>query len=168
MHARRLLLLVLLAMPSTAEGQRLAPPVFAPAAPVVPRLAMAATAVPRIRERPEPTTGDVILGSLLGGIGTCWLPAYVASRFHATPCEDCGLEEGIYGGAMGFGLGASVGAHLANRRQRSFLTSALLTTAIGAAGALAALESDQAELLLAVPIAQVATAVAIERRGRRH
>jgi hypothetical protein len=72
-----------------------------------------------------------VLGSLLAGVCTAWVGAYVGSRFRDTPCEDCGVEGGIYGAAL------------------------------------AAIEMEQWEVLLAVPVAQIASAVAIHRRARR-
>jgi hypothetical protein len=75
--------------------------------------------------------------------------------------------EGLYGAALGFGLGASGGAHLANHAAGPFGKSALITMAVGAVGVATAVATDQWEILLAVPVAQVASAVAIERGRRR-
>ena len=161
------LLLVPVLLPSLATAQRLAPPAFPSfeaaafsSTPPAHRAALTAD------DEESASEGELILGSLLGGLGTFWLGAYLGSRFHGTPCDYCGLEEGLYGAAMGFGLGAAVGAHFANDREGRFGPSALAGMAIGAAGVLAAIETDTWEILLAIPIAQIASAVTIERRAR--
>jgi hypothetical protein len=161
------LLLVPVLMPPPAAAQRLVPPAF-PSLEAAAFSSSPAThrwAVPSDDEEPA-SDGELIVGSLLGGLGTFWLGAYLGSRFHGTPCEDCGLEEGLYGAALGFGLGAATGAHFANDREGRFGPSALAGMAIGAAGVLAAIETDTWEILLAIPIAQIASAVMIERRAR--
>ena len=161
------MLVCLLALPGQgAAAQRLAPDPFpsldAPGAPTPALRHRADTLVPDRR----PTDAELILPSLLGGIGTFWLTAYLGAQFEDSPCDSCGLTGGLFGAAMGFGLGSAAGAHLANGRRGSLGTSALVGVAIGAAGTLAAIETDRWEILLAIPIAQIASAITIERRHR--
>ena len=169
-----LMIFLLLVLPHAAAAQRVAPPAFPSfeaASGESRELESPAPADGRAASRNAQTrrrsAGDLILPSLLGGIGTFWLTAYLGSRLHDTPCEDCGLEEGLYGAAMGFGIGAAAGAHLANKREGPFGKAALVGMAIGVAGTLAAVETDEWRILLAIPIAQIASAIAIERGQRR-
>ena len=160
------LLLLSSVLPPAAAAQRLAPPAF-------PSLNAPALDSRDLRRRTAfpggdaPSDTDLILPSFFGGIGTFWLGAYIGSRFRSTPCEDCGLVEGLYGAAIGFGLGAAAGAHLANHREGPFGKSALIGMAIGAAGTAAAIAGDEWKLLLAIPIVQIASAITVERSARR-
>jgi hypothetical protein len=160
------LLLISLALPPSVAAQRVVPAAF-PSFQAPPLDSSEPARLRAVSAEEGASEGQVIMGSLFGGLGTFWLTAYLASRLHGTPCEDCGLEEGLYGAAMGFGLGAALGAHLANHREGPFGKSALIGMAIGAVGTLAAIESDEWRLLLAVPVAQIASAVALERRAQR-
>ena len=163
-----ILLLGLLASPRSAVAQRIAPPAFpsldTPSAEA-PGLANRQL-VPRSDDEYS-STSTLGFGGLLGAVGGFWAGGYLGSQFRSSPCEDCGLEGARYGAARGVGLGASTGVHLANHRRGSFGKSALVTLAIGVAGTVAAVEADRWEILLAIPIAQVASAVAIERDGER-
>jgi hypothetical protein len=161
-----LLLLVPLVSPPSLEAQRLAPPGFAS----LDELSVETRAMPYRSTVPtgdpdDPDSGTLIFGGLLGGIGGMFVGAAFGASLGGEPCDYCGLVEGLYGAAMGFGLGASTGVHFGNQRQGSFGRSVLITMAIGAAGTLAAIETDKAELLLAIPIAQIASAISIERQA---
>ncbi|HYC32905.1 MAG TPA: hypothetical protein VEB59_11505 [Gemmatimonadales bacterium] len=163
-----LLLVALLVLPPAAAAQRAAPVPFPSYhAPWGESRGLEARnpgeGRPAPRTAGEGSDGELILAGVLGGLGTFWLSAYIGSRLHGTPCEDCGLEEGLYGAAIGFGLGSAGGVHLANDRRGPFGKSALIGMAIGAAGTVAAIETDEWRLLLAIPIAQIASAITIER-----
>jgi hypothetical protein len=166
MRLSTLLLFISLAWPPSLEAQRLSPSVFASSdqLPFETRAAPYRSMAPA-GEPDDPDSGSLIFGGLMGGIGGAFVGAMFGASLGGEPCETCGLVEGLYGAAMGFGLGASTGVHFGNQRQGSFGTSVLVTMAIGAAGTLAAIQTDKAELLLAIPIAQIASAISIERRA---
>ena len=151
-----------LLLPSSSAAQRQTLSVFpSHEAAWTPSSDLRAARVSRADVDDTTDEGDLVIGSLMGGIGTFWLTAYLASQLHGTPCEDCGLEEGLYGAAIGFGLGSAIGAHLANHGEGPLGKSALIGMAIGTVGSFAAIESNRWEVLLAIPVAQIISAVAI-------
>jgi hypothetical protein len=77
--------------------------------------------------------------------------------------DPCGFEEAIYGAAVGISLGIPLGVHLANRSRGSFGTEVATSLAIGALGMTLALGANNGVVLLAVPVAQLAASIAIER-----
>jgi hypothetical protein len=166
MRVPLVLALALLVPPRSAAAQRLAPPLFPSIEVPGIETGLESRGSGGLRGE-EASEGSVIFGSIIGGLGAMCVGAVVGSRLADTPCEDCGLIEGLYGAAIGFGLGASGGAHLANHEEGPFGKSALTTMAIGAAGVFTAAATEQWEILLAVPIVQVAGAVAIERGHER-
>jgi hypothetical protein len=166
MRLSTLLLFVSLTLPPSLVAQRLSPSGFA-------SLDQLALEIPSMPYRPmvpaggpdDPGSGSLIFAGLMGGIGGALAGAMFGASLGGEPCDWCGIVEGLYGATMGFGLGASTGVHFGNQRQGSFGKSVLVTMAIGAVGTFAAIESDKAELLLAIPITQIASAISIERRA---
>jgi hypothetical protein len=80
-----------------------------------------------------------------------------------------GYEEwdGIYGFLIGAPIGESlllpVGVHLANGRRGNLPLSMLASIGITAAGIALAASAEDAKILVAIPIAQLAACIAIER-----
>jgi hypothetical protein len=78
------------------------------------------------------------------------------------------VSGGVVVAAVGEGLLLPLGVHLANRRSGSYITSALVSLGL-AVGGLLALEAVDYDppgvpiILVAVPVAQIAASIAIER-----
>jgi hypothetical protein len=113
-------------------------------------------------------------GALAGGIAGLYLGGNRCSS-PGNPDSCLGLEGLAVGTAVGFTLGAPVGAHLLDRRHGSLPPSLLASVAIAGAGVagLWALEQNvehprrrtfQVPLAIAVPVLQVVTAAIIEQR----
>lgn len=154
------------AAPPSLAAQRLEPspfPTLDPGqAPWTPPARLTSTA-----PRPsDSNTGGMVLGGLLLGAGGLFAGALVGDRFQSFPCEDC-IEGAFYGALAGESLAIPLGVHLANRRQGSVGAALAASFAIGALGVGAATVTGDWTLMLAVPIAQIASSIAIERRTAR-
>lgn len=94
------------------------------------------------------TIGAVALRSRSCDELDCWVPAFYAAM-------------------AGESLGVPVAVHLANGRRGRSGGAILASLAIGAGGLGAAILCDEPALLLAIPVGQIASAVAIERSTAR-
>ncbi|HEU5039325.1 MAG TPA: hypothetical protein VFT84_00790 [Gemmatimonadales bacterium] len=169
MRSLTLPLVAMLGLPHVVMAQRLSQPIFptvdlAAAAAEPYRPLVARTPSDAGLEDDDADAATLVFAGLLGGIGGLYAGALLGASLGGDDCEECGLEEAFYGAAAGGALGISGGVHLANRGRGSFGTSALATLAIAGGGILAARATEEAAFLLAVPIGQIAAAVAIERR----
>ena len=111
--------------------------------------------------------GAGILGGAIGLFGGAYLGAAIA---HNENCAECLDELGgaLVGGTLGEGLLLPLGVHLANGRRGSYWTSALVSVGLAAVGAglMEAAHWDPPAvpiIAVAVPVAQIATSIAIER-----
>ncbi|MBA3658187.1 MAG: hypothetical protein H0W67_01160 [Gemmatimonadales bacterium] len=105
-------------------------------------------------------------GILVGGAGMV-AGAAIGAQLREDHCEDCGLAGLIYGGILGELATVPLGVHLANRRQGSYSLGLLSSLAVTGAGLAIAAGADRTEVLLAVPVLQIITAVAVERATSR-
>lgn len=141
-----------------------------PEAMVLPRAISAS--LPAGSARAEQESGSIpamvgagLAGGAVGAVAGFYLGALMADG-------DGGdldfLSGAVAGAAVGEGLLLPYGVHLANRGGGSYLTSALVSLGLAAAGLLA-LEAVHYDppgapiVLVAVPVAQIAAAIAIER-----
>jgi hypothetical protein len=125
-------------------------------------------ASPRVAEsRPAPV---LAAGGLVGG-GLGVLGGFTVGVALASDEDDDDLDllgGGVAGATIGEGLLLPLGVHLANGRRGSYMTSALVSLGLAAVGLLA-LDTAHYDpptapiVLIAVPIAQIATSIAIER-----
>jgi hypothetical protein len=122
----------------------------------------AARSIPTTPRTPEPNTGGMVLGGLLLGAGGLFAGALLGDRFQRYPCEDC-IEGAFYGALVGESLAIPLGVHLGDRRQGNAGTALAASLAIGALGLGAAAATDEWRLLLAIPVAQLASSMVIER-----
>ncbi len=123
----------------------------------------------------EPGLGGPVLGGAgLGAVG--WLAgALIGARVNrGDRCYDeCGLEGAIVSGAIGGTIGMAMGVHLGNRSRGSAGVDFLVGAGVWGAGIALASASRgagdaQGLILVAIPVAQMITMVAIERsEGRR-
>jgi hypothetical protein len=172
-----LTLIVLATTPSAA--QQIAPTPFArfeaslqqatPAAePARQRPAAASLATGRFAADPgsvpsrRPDTATLVFAGVLGGAAGLVAGGLVGDRFQGTPCEDCYLA-GFAGAVLGESLGVPLAVHLAAGRRGQAAPGMVASLAIAAGGLVAAGRLGRAELLLAVPVLQIATAVASQR-----
>jgi hypothetical protein len=112
-------------------------------------------------------TGAGLLGGAVGLVGGAYLGALLA---HNDDCAEC-LDE--LGGALVLGTAGEafllpLGVHLANGSRGSYWTAALVSAGIGTAGVviMRAAHWDPPTVpivLVAVPLAQLTTSIAIER-----
>jgi hypothetical protein len=129
-----------------------------------------AEALPKLQPQPVPT-GNMILGGLAGGAVGFFAFGY-AGALLADRYADDGSDgwEALGGFAIGAVVGESVllplGVHIANRRQGDFATSLLVSAGIAAAGIglTAAVEDMGIVFLPAIPVAQLISTIAIERK----
>ena len=117
------------------------------------------------------STARMSLGGVAGGAaglaGGFYLGAVLADDDDGDDLD--ALAGGVMGAAIGEALLLPLGVHLANRGRGSYGNAALTSAAIAVAGlfALAAVQVDTpgtAVVLVAVPVAQIAAAIGIERK----
>jgi hypothetical protein len=118
------------------------------------------------RSRPLVTLGGVsggVIGGGAGFLGGMLAGATLGSR--GCSGEDCGLGTAILGAALGEAIGLAVGTHLGSASRGDLLLATLTSTAIGAAGLVAAFsaEGSASTILVAVPVVQLLAVLAIER-----
>ena len=92
---------------------------------------------------------------------------YTGAMLTANQCEDCAIVGAIYGLVAGASSGIPLGVHFTNGRRGKLLPSLLASLAIGGAGLGAAIAAAEPAVMLAVPVLQLASAIAIERGTRR-
>jgi hypothetical protein len=113
-----------------------------------------------------------LVGGALGLVVFGYMGALIADN-QADSGEDLAALGGfVVGGTIGEALMVPLGVHLVNRRRGNYGTAALVSLGIAAGGvALALATEDQAPLpgviLVAIPIAQIASSIAIERSTSR-
>ena len=148
--------------PAAAQAQRLDPPTFPVDEGGRQRPAVASIRVPTAR-------GPLILG--LGGIAGGGLGAmaggWTGARIREHACEDCGLNGLLYGAVVGVSTALPVGVHFANGGRGKLGPSLLASLALGGAGLAAAALTHEYGILMAVPVAQLVSSVAIERATSR-
>jgi hypothetical protein len=159
-----LLLLLVVASAARLPAQRLAVSQFPSA-----HASLALDADPAPARDPIPPEGvdvpKLVLGGVLGGTAGLFAGAVVGHRFDAAPCEDC-IEGALYGAFVGEAVGAALGVHLANGGRGDVLPMLGVSVGIAALGfGLAA--ADHAQFLIAVPIAQIASAIGLEAHAAR-
>ncbi|MGH7583384.1 MAG: hypothetical protein ACREL5_09185 [Gemmatimonadales bacterium] len=125
----------------------------------------------------EPDVVVPVAASAAAGLAGFAVGAFAGARAgHGKVCgdDDCGLIEGLYGAAIGGTLGIALGAHFGNRQRGNFAVDATVAVAVWGAGialgsALHWRSSVAGPILVAIPIAQIAATVGIERSiGRAH
>jgi len=159
-----LLLLLVVASAARLPAQRLAVSQFPSAHP-----SLALDADPAPARDPVPPKGvdvpKLVLGGVLGGTAGLFAGALVGHRFDTAPCEDC-IEGAFYGALVGEAVGAALGVHLANGGRGHVLPILGVSVGIAALGyGLAA--ADHGQFMIAVPIAQIASAIGIEAHAAR-
>lgn len=142
---------------SQAGEARAAPPVFLAVGSAGARQEAGATAA---------LVGAGLAGGAVGAVAGFYLGALMASGDDGGDLDF--LSGAVAGAAIGEGLLLPYGVHLANRKAGSYPVSALVSLGLAAAG-LAALEAVHYDppgapiVLVAVPVAQIAASIAIER-----
>jgi len=159
-----LLLLLVVTSAARLPAQRLAVSQFPSAHP-----SLALDADPAPARDPVPPKGvdvpKLVLGGVLGGTAGLFAGALVGHRFDTAPCEDC-IEGAFYGALVGEAVGAALGVHLANGGRGNVLPILGVSVGIAALGyGLAA--ADHGQFMIAVPIAQIASAIGIEAHPAR-
>jgi len=133
-------------------------------------LAMVLT-VGQAQSRPDsvPVTRPLLTGAGLGVAG--FFAGGYTGVLLSRGCDSheyCSLEAAFYGAAAGGTLGLALGVHLGNRRRGSFALDFLTGAAVWGAGIGLAAVSDWDDTVVwtafvLVPIAQLASTVAVER-----
>lgn len=125
------------------------------------------------------TGAQVVVGALMGGAAGMVAGAYTGMKLEqafARRCyasEMCGLRGWLLGGFAGGSAGMAAGAHLLNGANGNLPAGMAATLGVGVgtlliAGALSSqMEAGAGAVLLAVPVAQVFTAVSVERSTAR-
>ena len=112
-------------------------------------------------------TGGTLTSIVGGGIGLGLglIGGANLSAGPGCPGEDCGLVGAIVGATIGESVGLALGSHYAGRGRAAPLAITLVSTAIGAAGVVAALAAEGAApyVLGITPILQSAVILAMER-----
>ena len=146
-----------------AQGQRLAPPQF----PVDREEGASAPALARVAASPSRSPILLGLGGIAGGAVGVMAGGWVGGKAREGVCEDCALSGLLYGAVVGGSAALPVGVHLANGRRGRLGPSLLASLALGGAGLGAAALTNEYGMLLAVPVAQLVSAIAIERATSR-
>lgn len=131
--------------------------------------ALASIAGPRARPADGRSTPALIGAGLLGGAVGVVAGGYLGALITDDEAGDLDFLSGaLYGAAIGEGLLLPLGVHLADDGDGSYPTAALASLALAGAGLLV-LEAVHYDapgapiVLVAVPVAQIAAAIAIER-----
>jgi hypothetical protein len=152
------------------------PPTAATAGPATPRSADAGHAAAHAASRAaartaaghapnsdrRPDTAALALAGLIGGGVGLYLGGLIGTRLQGTPCEDCYFAPFV-GAVMGESLAIPLAVHLADGRRGQAAPGMVASLAIAAGGLVAAGALHRAEVLLAVPVLQIAAAVASQR-----
>ena len=113
----------------------------------------------------------LVLGGLVGGAAGLLGGGAVGYAFGGGGrlCGDdpCGLEGGLLGAVGGEMLFLPLGVHLANHSRGNYGYSLLASVGLGLLGTGLASTANSGALLLAVPIAQLASSIIIERATSR-
>lgn len=109
----------------------------------------------------------LVLAGVVGGAVGLFAGGYVGGKALEGDCEDCDLLGLVYGGIIGEAAGVPLGIHLANGRRGSYGVALLPSLAIAGAGIALAGAADRSELLLAVPVFQVVSSIAVDRMPAR-
>ena len=171
------LLLLLAALGSAANERVWAGP---PPRLVLPVLALQTAPPPTARVNESFTdvqTGRLYAGAVLGGLSG--LAVGGAAGFAAAGCDQSDEDFGLClipwiggGGAIGGAIGVPLGVHLANHRQGRVMPAIAASLGIAALGivATAGADNEGAGVVIlgaAVPLAQIISAVEIERATAR-
>ena len=117
--------------------------------------------------RGQAGTGWLIGGGLLAGAAGGVAVMYTGAMLTANDCEDCAIVGAVYGLVAGVSSGIPVGVHFSNGGRGKLLHSLLASLAIGGAGLGLAIATDEPAVMIAVPVLQLASAIAIERNTGR-
>lgn len=116
--------------------------------------------------QPNSAEGCMAAGLLMGTIGFLG-GGLVGAKIDQASSDGYEEWDGIYGFLIGAPIGESlllpVGVHLANGRRGNLPLSMLASIGITAAGIALAASAEDAKILVAIPIAQLAACIAIER-----
>lgn len=120
---------------------------------------------------PEPPLSrPVLMGAGLGVVG--FFAGGLTATYLARNCtanELCGLEAAFFGAAAGGTVGLALGTHLGNARRGSLpldLATGAVVWGVGIAATVAGNNDDEARVwigFVTIPIAQLASTVAVER-----
>jgi hypothetical protein len=147
----------------------LSPPLAAQRAPA-PLFAQAALAIPKpVYPAADFPTDDfddakAVTAGIFGTLAGFAVGGGLGHQFDRQPCDFC-IEFALLGAFVGASVGAPYAVHLSNGRRGRLGPAVLASLAIGLVGGLGgAAATHDARVLLAVPILQIASAVAIEHR----
>jgi hypothetical protein len=112
--------------------------------------------------------GGMIVGGLAGGTIGFFAGGYAGFALDGgnRVCGDdpCGVEGALWGVVLGESVVLPLGVHIANGRRGNYGTELLTSVGIAVGGVMLAAASDSGIPLLLVPIAQIASGIAIEKR----
>jgi hypothetical protein len=154
-----LLLSSVLSGPATVMAQQL-PPRVLPAAVDLPIAAPLQASRPLVPNTPNDPL-RMALGGVLAGAGGALAGGAIGARLTDT-CEDCALEGLAYGLVAGWSTAAPLGVHLANGRKGNYGEALFASLAVGAAGFGATLATGEGAIMIAVPVMQLVSSIAIE------
>ena len=122
------------------------------------------------QNRTSASNGRLVIGGLAGGAVGFFALGYIGALIadDASDDEFAALGGFATGAVIGETIGLPLGVHLANGRQGKLLPSVLTSSGISALALFAATRGeDHLEYLLVVPLVQLVTSIAIERRTSR-
>ena len=127
-----------------------------------------------IHQSAQASVPAMVAGGLLGGAIGLIAGGYsgaLLTNNRAGPDDLSFLPGLIWGAAVGESVMLPVGVHLVNRQRGKLLPAVMASTVLGVGGLALALATQDSEpipgiILAAVPLAQLATAITIERRAR--
>ena len=116
-------------------------------------------AVPRQQVSPA----LLVVGGLAGGAVGVFGGGLIGAKVTENDCEDCAVEGAAYGAVVGGSALLPLGVHIANQRRGNLGLSLLSSLAIGGLGLAIALETNEAAVLIPVPVLQIVSSILIER-----
>lgn len=117
-------------------------------------------------------TGQLVIGGVLGGaagVGAAVLVYQVAGGGETCGDDPCGLYYGLLAGIVFEPVAVPLGVHLANHQRGNYVVSLLASVGLGGAVWLGGSQLGLGdELIVLVPVAQLAGAILGEKRSERN
>lgn len=157
MRSASALLIITLTPLAGLQAQRMAEPAFLSIEPP-------AIAVPKAEAEPVSTVW-LVTGGVLSGAAAGLGGMYSGALLTGGDCEDCAIVGAVYGLVGGISAGIPLGVHFTNGSKGNLARSMAASLAIGGVGLGVALATDEPAILFGIPVLQLASSIAIERRA---
>lgn len=164
----RQLMLVVLALAGLSVGslsaQRLSPSAFLTRGATIDAPGASTRLAIRTFPRDEASSARMAAGGVVGALAGMFVGGVAGAWLTKNDCEDCGFAGLVYGAFLGGSATLPLGVHLANDRRGKFVPELLGSLVIGGVGLAMIGKTNSAKVVLAVPVAQIASSILLERK----